>query len=178
MDQLVGHVWAVVLGRVNMVDTQIDHPAEHRQSSGPVARRAKHPRPGQLHGPEADAAYGATSKFTGAAGAVEFLFARGNLVGHVIHPCPAPRASGLVPHVFWAGLLRVFACSWGSSSRSIWLGCSAPVVEAYGPEVGHNCDADAPRDGGDGVVTNGGACEQPAHGVGDRCEGLVLGELA
>ena len=117
VDQLVGHVGAVVLGRVDVVDTQIDHPAEHGQSRGPVARRAEHPRPGQLHGPEADAAYGATSKFTGAAGAVEFLFARGNLVGHVVHPCPAPALVVWYPTFLWAGLLRVFACSWGSSSR-------------------------------------------------------------
>ena len=75
MDQLVGHVGAVVLGRVNVVDTQIDHTAEHGQSGGPVARWTKDPRPGQLHGPKADPAYGATSKFSGAAGALEFLFA-------------------------------------------------------------------------------------------------------
>ena len=54
------------------------------------SRWAKHPRPGQLHSPEADAAYRATRQFTGAAGAVEFLFAGGNLVGHVTHPGPAP----------------------------------------------------------------------------------------
>ena len=32
--------------------------------------------------------------------------------------------------------------------------------------------------GGDGVVADGGAGEQSAHGVGDGREGLVLGELA
>src|SRR5215471_14578772 len=66
----------------------------------------------------------------------------------------------------------------GGLSRSLWLGGSAPVVEADGPEVGHDGNADAPGDGGDGVAANGGAAEQSAHGVGDGGEGLVLGELA
>ena len=65
-----------------------------------------------------------------------------------------------------------------SLSRSFWFGCSTPVVEADGPEVGHDGDADAPRDGGDGVVANRSAGEQSAHGVGDGGEGLVLSELA
>src|SRR5450631_1517023 len=60
-------------------------------------------------------------------------------------------------------------------SRSFWLGCSAPVVEADGPEVGRNSDADAPGDGGGGGVADGRAGEQSAHGVGDWGEGLVLG---
>ena len=51
-------------------------------------------------------------------------------------------------------------------SRSLWLGCSAPVVEVGGPEVGREGDTDTPRDGNDGVVANSSIGEQPAHGVG------------
>ena len=61
----------------------------------------------------------------------------------------------------------------GSAGR----GSSAAVVEANGPQVGDDGDAEAPGDGDDGVVADGAASEQGAHGVGDGGEGLVLGEL-
>src|SRR2546423_15248670 len=62
--------------------------------------------------------------------------------------------------------------------RSLRLGCSAPVVEADGPEGGGDGDADAPGDGGDGVGGKRAAPEQAPHGVGDGGEGLGLSALA
>ena len=49
--------------------------------------------------------------------------------------------------------------SLSTGGSSVLLGGSACVVKADGPDVGKNSDADAPRDGGDGVIANGATAE-------------------
>src|SRR6266702_3463598 len=61
---------------------------------------------------------------------------------------------------------------------SVGGGGSAAVVEADGPDVAGQGDADAPGDGGDGVRADRAAGEQAADRLGDGGEGLVFGELA
>src|ERR1700727_2399380 len=85
------------------------------------------------------------------------------------------------PSCWVNALLR--ASRWSSRSRwrttpSAGAGCPAAVVEANGPEVAGEGDADAPGDGDDGVHADGAAGEQAADRLGDRGEGLVFGELA
>src|ERR1035441_3599476 len=89
-----------------------------------------------------------------------------------------------MPQPISTGVESVWFCSrsrapthGAGAYRLRWIGCSTSVVEADGPEVGRHGDADAPRNGRDGVVPNGSVGEQSAHGVDDRGEGLVLGEL-
>ena len=53
-DELVGDVGPVVLRRVDVVDAQLDGPAQHRQGRVAVPRWAEHARAGQLHRAEAD----------------------------------------------------------------------------------------------------------------------------
>jgi hypothetical protein len=49
-DQVVDHVRAVVLGRVDMVDSGGDRGADHAESRCPVRRRVDGPWTGQVHG--------------------------------------------------------------------------------------------------------------------------------
>jgi hypothetical protein len=56
-DQLVGHAVPVELGGVDVIDAELHGPAQHGQSSVPVPWRTPHPRPGELHGAEADACH-------------------------------------------------------------------------------------------------------------------------
>src|SRR3569833_4546317 len=60
----------------------------------------------------------------------------------------------------------------GNSPRSRWL-----LERRPRPEVAGEGDAEAPGDGLDRVTGGRVAVEQPAHGLDDRREGLVLGEL-
>ena len=54
----VGDVGSVVLGGVDVVDAELDGPAQHRDRLVVVPRRAEHARTGQLHRAEADAVDG------------------------------------------------------------------------------------------------------------------------
>jgi hypothetical protein len=54
VDQFVGDVGTVILGRVDLVDAELDGPAQHREGHGPIARGSEHPRTRQLHGAVAD----------------------------------------------------------------------------------------------------------------------------
>src|SRR6266496_2890442 len=48
-DQVVDHVWAVVLGRVDVIDSGCDRCLEHADGRCPVSRRIEGPWTGQLH---------------------------------------------------------------------------------------------------------------------------------
>jgi hypothetical protein len=52
MDELVGHVGAVVLGGVDVVDTPVDGPAQHGDGTVAVGRWTEHSGAGELHGAE------------------------------------------------------------------------------------------------------------------------------
>ena len=53
-NQLVGHVRAVVLGGVDVVDAGLDSPPQHSDRFIVIARWTLHPRAGKLHRSEAD----------------------------------------------------------------------------------------------------------------------------
>ena len=57
-DQLVRDVGPVVLGRVDVVDAELDRAPQHGNSLVVVARRPHDAGAGKLHGAEADAVHG------------------------------------------------------------------------------------------------------------------------
>jgi hypothetical protein len=57
-DQVVDDVRAVVLSSVDMVDAELDRPAQHGAGAVRIARRAKDAGTGELHRAEADAVDG------------------------------------------------------------------------------------------------------------------------
>ncbi len=54
VDQLVGDIRTVELGRVDVVDAGLDGPAQHGQGRRPVGRRSEDAGTGELHGAEPD----------------------------------------------------------------------------------------------------------------------------
>ena len=68
-DQLVGHVGAVELRGVDVVDAQLDCAPEYGERLVMVARRAEDTGPGKLHGAEADASDGVRAEGEGLHGA-------------------------------------------------------------------------------------------------------------
>ena len=54
-DEFVGHLGAVELCGVDVVDAEVDGPAEDGERFIMVARRAEYPGTGELHGAVADA---------------------------------------------------------------------------------------------------------------------------
>src|SRR4029077_20017782 len=67
VDQLVGDVGTVILGGVDVVDAELDCPAQQREGRGPIARRSQHTWTGQLHGAEADPGHRTTGQHRAAA---------------------------------------------------------------------------------------------------------------
>lgn len=72
----------------------------------------------------------------------------------------------------WPPVRRLFA-GFVAVARSAG---GPPVVEAFRAHVADRGDAEAPAERDDPVGANVAAEEQPAHGVVDRCERLVLRE--
>ena len=68
VDELVRDVRPVELGGVDVVDAQVDRPAEDGDGPVAVAWRAEHTRSGQLHRPEADAGDGVAGEVGGTSG--------------------------------------------------------------------------------------------------------------
>ena len=64
-DQRVGDVGAVVLRGVDVVDAELDGPAEHGDRRVVVARRPEDAGAGELHGAEADASDGGRTEMKG-----------------------------------------------------------------------------------------------------------------
>ena len=67
-DDLVGDVRPVEVGRVDVVDAELDRGAEHRDRLGPVGRRPEDPGAGQLHRAEPDPGDGLVAQLECAAG--------------------------------------------------------------------------------------------------------------
>lgn len=65
MDEFVGDVRSVILGRVNVVDAQLDRPPQYGERLVPVTRRSHDAASGQLHGAEPDAMNRETSQGEG-----------------------------------------------------------------------------------------------------------------
>src|SRR4029077_2573610 len=80
MDQLIGDVGAVILGRVDVVDAELDGPAQQRKGRGPIARRSQHTRTRQLHGAVADSGHRTTGQHRAAA----WLLLRAHLCTRVL----------------------------------------------------------------------------------------------
>ena len=57
MDQPVGDVGTVILGRVDVVDAELDGTPQNAERGVAIRRRAEHTGARQLHRPEADAAH-------------------------------------------------------------------------------------------------------------------------
>ncbi len=57
-DELIGDVWTVEVGRVNVVDPERDRLAQHGERGVDVARRTPDVRASELHGAIAHAIYG------------------------------------------------------------------------------------------------------------------------
>ena len=67
-DDLVGDVRPVEVGRVDVVDAELDRGAEHGDRLGPVGRRPEDPGAGQLHRAEPDPGDGLVAQLECAAG--------------------------------------------------------------------------------------------------------------
>jgi hypothetical protein len=57
VNQLVGDIRSVVLGRVDVVDAELHRSPQPGEGFSAGARRPKHPRSGQLHRTEPDPSY-------------------------------------------------------------------------------------------------------------------------
>ena len=80
VDQLVRDVGPVVLGGVDVVDAQLDGPAQDGERRLPVAWWTPDARTGELHRAEADAGHRAPGQHRRAAGRVDSQLGRGHLL--------------------------------------------------------------------------------------------------